>query len=150
MSQISATRLVQFFPFNGCKPPLQEHFNAQVDREMLSIRDFIILHYKVNRRSEPFWRKMALMKPPSSLAQRMRLYQETSIAYQNDDDLFRVDSWNQVMLGQGAEVSSYHHMGQLVSNESLQKAFQDLELSINHAVSELPCHSDFLRKFKIL
>lgn len=150
LSQIAATRLVQFFPFNGCTASLQEHFNAHVEREMLSIRDFIILHYHVNRRSDPFWRKMASMTLPSSLAQRIKLYKETSVAYQNDDDLFRVDSWNQVMLGQGIEISGYHHMGRLAKRGSLQKAFQELETRINQIVNELPSHLEFVNKYRTM
>ncbi|WP_158971880.1 tryptophan halogenase family protein [Paraglaciecola sp. L3A3] len=150
LSQIAATRLVQMFPFNGMDETLQTHYNSYVDGEVNSIRDFIILHYTLNRRPEPFWQHAATMDIPDSLRHRMELYTKTSIAFQNDGDLFRVDSWNQVMLGQGAKVEGYHHMGRLVKNDNLRKAFNDLQMQIKKAVEGMPMHSDFLRQYGVL
>ncbi len=146
--QIGATRLVQLFPFDGINDALRNHFNALTNEEMESIRDFIILHYKLNSRTDSeFWQERAAASVPDSLEHRMALYKNSAIAYQNDSDLFRVDSWNQVMRGQGASCSGYHHMGRLVAEGQLQAALVDLKAKIDGAVSKMPRHSDFLRQY---
>ncbi|MDO6712395.1 tryptophan 7-halogenase [Aliiglaciecola sp. 2_MG-2023] len=150
LSQIAATRLVQMFPFNGMDESLQTHYNNSVDGEVNSIRDFIILHYNLNQRPEPFWQHVATMAIPDSLRHRMELYTKTSIAYQNDADLFRVDSWNQVMMGQGAKVEGYHQMGRLVANDNLRQAFNDLHKNIKILVEGMPMHDDFLNQYGVL
>ena len=150
LSQIAATRLVQMFPFNGMDETLQTHYNTYVDGEVNSIRDFIILHYTLNRRPEPFWQHVATMAIPDSLKHGMELYTKTSIAFKNDADLFRVDSWNQVMLGQGIKVEGYHQMGRLVANDNLRKAFNELREHIKTTVDEMPLHADFLRQYGVL
>ena len=80
----------------------------------------------------------------------MELYTKTSIAFKNDADLFRVDSWNQVMLGQGIKVEGYHQMGRLVANDNLRKAFNELREHIKTTVDEMPLHADFLRQYGVL
>ena len=150
LSQIAATRLVQMFPFNGMDESLQTHYNNTVDGEVNSIRDFIILHYNLNRRPEPFWQHVANMAIPDTLKHRIELYTQTSIAFQNDADLFRVDSWNQVMLGQGVKVEGYHQMGRLVANGNLRKGFNDLHEHIKTLVEGMPMHDDFLSQYGVL
>lgn len=146
--QIGATRLVQLFPFDGINEALIKHYNNLCDEEMESIRDFIILHYKLNSRVDSeFWQEMAAMQIPDSLSQRIALYVNNNIAFQNDADLFRVDSWNQVMRGQGAKTKGYHRMGRMVAEGQLKAALADLKAQIDSAVSKLPSHSDFLRDY---
>jgi len=50
LAQIGVTRLVQMFPFAGVNDALRKHYNSHSDDELISIRDFLIAHYKVNQR----------------------------------------------------------------------------------------------------
>lgn len=146
--QIGVTRLVQLFPFDGVNDAIRNHYNMLSDEEMESTRDFIILHYKQNNRTDSkFWQERAAQKIPDSLQHRMELYKSSGIAYQNDADLFRVDSWNQVMRGQGATCEGYHRMGQLVADGQLSVALDDLKAKINRAVNNMPKHADFLNQY---
>lgn len=146
--QAAVTRLIQVFPFNGSAPALAAHFNAQADEELESIRDFIILHYVQTRRSDtPFWRDRQSLEMPDSLAQRIALYRETGLTYQHGHELFRVDSWLQVMRGQGLDSDTYHHMGQLIPKAQLRKALDSLKANIAGAVSRLPRHQEFLEQY---
>lgn len=44
-------------------------------------------------------RSCSVMEIPDTLARRIALFREDAYAYQGTEDLFRVDSWLQVMLG---------------------------------------------------
>ncbi|WP_041525022.1 tryptophan halogenase family protein [Gilvimarinus agarilyticus] len=150
LSQITAMRLVKMFPFGGMDACLQKQFNTYIDGEFNSVKDFLILHYKLTKRPERFWKQAAAMKIPDTLKHRVELYKKTSIAIKNDMDLFGVDSWNQVLLGQGLKIEGFHKMGQLVQKEHLQKAFDDLKSNIDLAVDRLPLHSHFLLDYEII
>src|SRR5438105_12916790 len=119
---IAITRLLQTFPFQGVSSAVAERFNAQANREIEGIRDFIVLHYRLNQRDEDFWRDCREMEVPDSLAERIALFSDAAHAFQDAHDLFRVDSWVQVMLGQRLTPGSYHPAAQLMPEPQLKDA----------------------------
>lgn len=146
--QIGATRLAQLFPFNGCTPALVNRYNEQSRKEFEKIRDFIILHYKLTERDDTaFWRDCRDMPIPDTLTERIELFRDNALAYQGADDMFRVDSWVQVMIGQRIRPRSYHHMGRLMEADQLRLAFDTLKNSIANAVTRMPTHRDFLSAY---
>ncbi|HVI97768.1 MAG TPA: tryptophan halogenase family protein [Sphingomonas sp.] len=147
--QIAITRLIQLFPFDGGSDALAARFNAQSQAEIERVRDFIILHYKLNDRDDSaFWRSCRAMEIPASLEERIALFAESAMAYQSPDDLFRVDSWVQVMLGQGIAPRGFHAMGRLLGPEKLEASLADLKRNIADAVAAMPAHETFLRDYR--
>lgn len=145
---IAVTRLMQLFPFEGCKDALIDRYNRMADAELEGIRDFIILHYKLTERDDSgFWQRCRDMDIPDSLAMRIALFRENAEAYQASEDLFRTDSWLQVMLGQRLEPEGYHHMGKIMGRESLGQALEGLKTNIAKAVARLPEHQEFLDSY---
>lgn len=143
--QIGVTRLMQLFPFSGISSALTNRYNEQSRLEYERIRDFIILHYKLTQRDDTeFWRDCRAMDIPESLAQRIELFRECAHAYQATDEMFRVESWMQVMLGQGLHPRGYHHMGRMLGPERLRRALETLKSSIASAVARMPTHREFL------
>jgi tryptophan halogenase len=139
------TRLMQLFPFNGCSQSLIDRYNDLTRSELESIRDFIVLHYHATQRDDsPFWRYCRDMEIPESLARRIALFRESAHTYQADGELFRVDSWTQVMLGQGIVPAHYHHFAQMMSDRDLGQLLTNLKESIQRAVTRLPGHQEFL------
>jgi tryptophan halogenase len=146
--QIGVTRLMQLFPFSGINPALVHRYNEQSRIEYERIRDFIILHYKLTERDDTaFWRDCRDMPIPDSLAQRIELFRESAQAYQATDEMFRVESWMQVMLGQRLRPRGYHHMGRMLGPERLRKALDTLKASIAGAVDKMPTHREFVRSY---
>ena len=142
---IGATRLVQLFPFAGFNEALIDRYNELARQELEGIRDFIILHYKLTERDDsPFWRRCREMEIPESLARRIALFRDHALAYQDANDLFRIDSWVQVMLGQRLEPQGRHLMGELMRPEQLRQALDDLRTNIARAVAGMPPHQAFL------
>jgi tryptophan halogenase len=145
---IGVTRLIQLFPFHGVSDAVVARYNQQAVDELEKIRDFIILHYKLTERTDsPFWDRCRTMEIPDSLAQRIELFRESAQAYQSPGELFQVDSWLQVMLGQRLEPRQYHHMGRLMPAEQLNRALGDLKGNIARAVDQLPGHQAFLDRY---
>ena len=141
---IAVTRLMQLFPFGGVNEAVAERYNDVARREIEGIRDFIILHYYLNERDEPFWQECRSLDIPASLAERIALFREGANAYQAADELFRTDSWVQVMLGQRLTPRSHHAMGQLMPPEQLRTALAGAAEKVRQAVARLPAHQAFL------
>ncbi|PXA97481.1 hypothetical protein DMC47_13595 [Nostoc sp. 3335mG] len=144
MVMIALTRLVQLLPFGHPGTAAKARFNAQSRREIEAVRDFVLLHYYLNERPEPFWRERRDIAPPESLAERIALFAEGAHAYQAADDLFRVGSWLQVMLGQRLEPQGHHPLAKLMPPGQLGAVLTELERGIAASVATLPTHQQFL------
>jgi tryptophan halogenase len=147
LMKIAITRLIQLFPFDGIDDALVARFNAMSRRESEGVRDFIILHYHLNQRNEPLWRRCREMQLPDTLAERIALFRQDAQAYQASEDLFRVDSWVQVMLGQNLEPRAFHRMGRMISDANLTRALKDIRTDVASRVAKLPVHQDFLNRY---
>src|SRR4029078_9138287 len=127
---------------------LRSRFNHQADREIIGIRDFIILHYHATSRDDSdFWRHCRSMAIPDTLAERMEIFREHAHAYQDSHDLFRVDSWVQVMLGQRQSPSSYHRIARLMPEARLKDALGVFRNNIDRTVQAMPEHFEFLSRY---
>lgn len=141
-------RLLRLFPFNGVTPALTEEYNQQSITEVEKIRDFIILHYHQTERTDsPFWDYCRTMTIPDTLAHRMELFKESAHAFQTGDEMFRLESWSHVMLGQRLQPDSYHKLVAGLGQGELSRHLQSIRETINGAVDRLPSHRDFLRQY---
>ncbi len=142
-------RLIKLFPFKSeeesASESLRYRYNEEANLEIETIRDFIILHYKQTKRDDsPFWNACRTMDIPKSLAHRIEIFKSDAYAWPDDVALFRVDSWVQVMMGQGIEPLSYHHAGKLSESESLQQSLLKIKSQIDQTVERLPKHQEFI------
>jgi tryptophan halogenase len=141
-------RLLRLFPFNGVTPALMDEYNQQSITEVEKIRDFIILHYHQTERSDsPFWDYCRTMSIPDTLAHRIELFKESAHAFQTGDEMFRLESWSHVMLGQRLRPNSYHQLVAALNQGELSRHLHSIRETINAAVDRLPSHRDFLRQY---
>ncbi|MFM9726407.1 tryptophan 7-halogenase, partial [Streptomyces scabiei] len=75
--------------------------NAETAFEWERVRDFIILHYHVNQRSEPFWQECAAMDVPETLRAKIDLFRANGRISRWNEELFAEVGWLQVLVGQG-------------------------------------------------
>lgn len=142
------TRLIHLFPFSGVTQTFADQYNEEAAVEMERIRDFIVLHYKATERDDsPFWRYCAQMEVPASLDRRIRMFRERGHAWQRDNELFRLDSWAQVMIGQGIRPEHYHHLTKALPDPQLAKFLESIRTGINNAVSGMPSHQEFVDRY---
>ena len=142
------TRLMQLFPYSGDYQHLQDEYNAQTQIELERIRDFIVLHYNVTQRDDSaFWRACKDMVIPDSLSERIELFKEHGHAFQKANELFRVDSWSQVMLGQGLLPKNWHPAAKMMSDEQLAGALKKGQMEISQRVAQLPDHEAFVAQY---
>jgi tryptophan halogenase len=148
LMMVGVTRLMHLFPFNGFDASLMKLYNEQCQSEMEKTRDFIVLHYHATERDDSeFWKLCRNMPVPDTLAQRVQLFTENAYAYQGDSELFRVDSWVQVMLGQRIVPKQYHQFARVISEAELTKYLADFRNDVGRAVANLPPHQDFVNSY---
>src|SRR6187431_1417023 len=148
MIMTAVTRLLQLFPHGEIKQSTVDEYNAQAESEVIRIRDFIILHYKATERDDsPFWRYCKDMEIPDDLKHRMELFKDYGKANQVEGELFRLDSWTQVMLGQGIMPSSYHPIVKLLPERELQNFLNSIATNVNKNITMMSTHEDFVKKY---
>ena len=148
MIMTGVTRLMQLFPFGGIHPPFIDQYNLESRTEFEKLRDFIVLHYHATQREDtPFWRYCKHMEIPDSLARRIELFKQGAHAFQVEGELFRVDSWVQVMLGQGIAPRHYHPSARTLSGQELEKVLSGLRGAVRETVAKLPSHQDFIDRY---
>lgn len=146
--QSGVTRLMRLFPFTACSDSLVRQYNEESQVEYERIRDFIILHYKATERDDtPYWRDCRDMTVPDTLAHRLELFQENGFVFPDAADVFRVDSWLQVMFGQRLQPRTFHRMASMLDDERLRVMLQTLRTNIGAAVEKMPSHKEFLDSY---
>ncbi len=142
--QTVVARLLEFFPDRGCEPRDIAEFNRQVRIEYEGIRDFLIAHYKLNERPEPFWRQCAAMVIPESLERRLELFRSHGRVYREGFELFTEVSWVQVLTGQGVRPDAPHPLTLLLEERELTHYLEQVRAVIARCVDLMPRHVDFI------
>ncbi len=146
--QRGVIRLMQMFPHGGIVESDRAEFNRQMDTEFRFIRDFIILHYHVTERSDSaFWRRCRDMDIPDSLQHRLDLFGDSGRVFENEGDIFRENSWTQVMLGQGIEPQSYHPIVDMMDDQALRQFMQIQREKVDRVLNQLPTHQEFIDRY---
>ncbi|RYY01211.1 MAG: tryptophan 7-halogenase [Gammaproteobacteria bacterium] len=141
-------RLMRLFPINGIEQVLVDEFNKQAKAEIELVRDFVVLHFHATRRTDTaFWRHCRTMPIPDSLSSRLDLFLETGRIFIGAEELFRVDSWTQVMIGQGIVPKQYHPVANLMGDDELRRFLNGYRASIQNIITKLPMHGDFLKHY---
>jgi tryptophan halogenase len=146
--QRSIIRLLQMFPAAGMVQADIDEFNHQTHIEMLNIRDFIILHYKLTDRADSsFWRYCRNMAVPASLTHRMDMFASAGKVYKFAQELFGESSWIQVMMGQGLLPEQYHPIVDLMSDDELAGFLDGIRQQVKKRVENFPAHTDFIAHY---
>jgi tryptophan halogenase len=112
------------------------------------VRDFIVAHYKVTEREgTPYWRYLKHMAVPDSLTERLELFASSGRFYKRAAaELFRVESWVQVLLGQGFAMGHDPHAA-IMPAEVRRSFLADIEEVIADAAGRMPDHAAFIDRY---
>jgi tryptophan halogenase len=145
--QVAIQRLILLFPHHGDYEERRREFNRSAAAEYEYIRDFIILHYYANnRRGEPFWDACRNMSIPDSLRHRVELFRETAGIFCSHEDLFQINSWLQVLWGQGVKPRAVHPFVETIRPEDRAGYLRDLRRLLGQATQQLPDHAEYIAR----
>ncbi|MDZ4350514.1 MAG: tryptophan halogenase family protein [Xanthomonadaceae bacterium] len=143
--QSAIGRFMQLFPERDVDPALSEEYNRQTRFEYERIRDFLILHYKANQRTDSaFWRDCAAMPVPDSLSAKIELFRTGGRVHRDAEELFTEGSWVQVFLGQGIIPERHHPLADSLEMARLEEFMASIRGAVERAADSLPQHAEFL------
>ena len=145
--QSGISKLVSLFPSARDAPVEREEYNRLMRDDFTHVRDFLILHYKANRRiGEPFWDHARAMEIPESLKRRMDLLSSSGRFFKYDAELFDLASWLAVAQGQGCGPQGYNPMVDALSDANLSASLANMRGLLAKTVAALPSHEAFIAR----
>ncbi len=145
MIQAAIQQLIDFFPDEGFSARDTEEFNAQSRFHYERIRDFIILHYHLNQRSDSeFWRGCANMAIPQTLKEKMDLYRTRGRLFRFNNELFTEVGWLQVMEGQNLATEGYHPLVDVQNEAGIAEFLEGVREVIGKCVDVMPDHAAYI------
>lgn len=122
-----------------------DYFNQVTATEWERIRDFIILHYKANQRSDSeYWQHCRAMQVPDSLQQKIDAYQERGDLLHYSWEIFHPDSWLAIYSGFERYPKKYDPNVDRLNTDYLRQSLAAMRSSIVDAVAGLPTHQQFI------
>jgi len=139
--QSGIAKLLTLFPARDMDPMLAERYNALLNADMDTIRDFLILHYHANPgRTEPFWVERREMPLPDSLVVREGQYVRSGRLMLGSEELFREASWLAVLNGQGIAAQDHNPLADSLDSAANIAQVRQVAEVIRRAAPTLPLH----------
>ena len=142
--QSGILNLVALFPEKQCASSDSDEYNRLMDLEYDRVRDFLMLHYVLNQRDEPFWRDMREMAWPDSLREKIEAFRRRAIVPQYDHGLFQPASWLSVFIGQNLLPETWDPRVDIMSDAARSGELERIRTSIETAVGKMGEHLAFI------
>jgi tryptophan halogenase len=142
--QANIVRLLAMLPDRNFDPAIRDEFNRIANSELERVRDFLILHYHLNRRSEgELWRHCANMAIPDTLSENIEHFRRNGRLVQREHDLFVRASWLAVHIGQLNLPETCDQPVHAYATDCVQW-LQKMRTSLHAEASQLPTHRQFI------
>lgn len=139
-------RLKELFPTAAFDPALRDEYNDQSAREMERVRDFIILHYHLTRRTDTaFWRDCATMEVPDTLARKIALWDARGEFIRYRWEMFHPASWLAMYTGFDRRPRALNPALNPRDRDAMRADMQRMRADIASAVARTPAHAEFLK-----
>ncbi|VXC60843.1 tryptophan halogenase family protein [Massilia sp. 9I] len=145
--QSSIQRLIDFFPDRRWSSVDREEYNRQARFEYERIRDFIVLHYHLNQRTDSeYWKECANMAIPDTLRHKMDMYRSHGRVVRVDNELFSEVGWIQVFEGQNMPIEGYHPLADTQSEADIADYLASVREVIAKCVEVMPSHNEYIAR----
>jgi hypothetical protein len=140
-------KLIEYFPDRDCSPESTHEFNRYMGQRYESVRDFIIMHYKLTERTDTeFWRYCANMPIPDSLNHQIELFRESGRVVVYDADGFSEPSYVSMLLGLGVVPKTDDPFVAAIDRDALQAHMARVRAGIIETVAAMPDHGDYISR----
>ncbi|WP_333572587.1 tryptophan halogenase family protein [Sphingomonas sp.] len=145
--QTGLVRLTELLPNMGpADPAIIAEYNRETIGEYEGIRDFLIAHYCISRRPEPFWRDMAAMALPHTLAHKLALWDAIGRVPLYGRESHAETSWVAVLMGQGRIPRGHEPTADRPPLDALAQLFTQRRAVLEAALPRLPSHDHFVAR----
>jgi tryptophan 7-halogenase len=145
--QTVAARILDFFPSKTPDPALVDEFNRLTLQEYTRVRDFIILHYRLNSRTDgEMWKYTANMALPDEVQHKIDVFKRRGQVVMFEGDAFASPSWTSIFNGQGVISADYDPMVDRLSEDEIRTLMAQRLQAITRLVQQLPLHQAFIAR----
>jgi len=145
--QTGIEKLFQFLPDLIPQPEKVAEANRLNRAEYERLRDFIILHYKLNGRNDSdFWRELREIQVPDSLQQKMDAFAEDGRLLSLEQETFLEPSWLAIYNGLNFQPRGYLSDVDRLDSAQLAVVLKKMHRAVATAATHAPSHDDFLRQ----
>ena len=124
-----------------------DKFNYAMGQEYERVRDFIILHYKLNGRTDsPMWQHCRDLAIPQTLTDKMAAFQTNGEFKRYPWEIFGKDSWLAIFDGLNFRPDSYDKSIDKFSKQLLSDELAKMRAGIKSTVDNAQTHADFLKQ----
>lgn len=139
--------LIENFPDRDFAPHLADEYNRRIAMRYESVRDFIVMHYKLTERDDSeFWRHCAAMPIPDTLHHQIELFRSSGRVAILDRDGFAEPSFIAILFGLGVEPRAWDPFVDRVDEKALRTHFARLRSAIAGTVAAMPDHADYIAR----
>ena len=137
-------RLKQLFPDKDFDPAVIAEYNEQSAEEIERVRDFIILHYKLNGRPGAFWQACREMEVPDSLDGKLALWRARGAFVRYRWEMFSPASWLAIYAGLEYLPRRLDPAVAAVDQGQLTRSLEAMRRSLQETIADTPSHQEFL------
>ena len=130
----------------GPAPAIVERYNRIMTAEFIRIRDFLVAHYHLNARAEPFWRERAAAPIPDGLAEKLALFRAGGRIFREADELFNETSWLALLTGQNASVLGHDPVCDAMPIDAVAYRLAQIERVVAASMTHMPPHAHALAR----
>jgi tryptophan halogenase len=146
MVQAGISKLLALFPDMQFAAHERDEYNRLTALQWEQTRDFLICHYRLNARTEPFWRRRAAMDIPESLARKLSLFGGNGRLFRYEDELFSDASWTAVMMGQGLIPEGHDPLADTLNTNETGAMLERMATIFDQTARAMPTHADFIAR----
>lgn len=141
-------KIKMLFPDKSFQQSIIDEFNEMTALEYERVRDFIILHYKLSKRTDSeFWRYCSAMEIPDTLQTKMDLFKARGHFVRYRWEMFQTPSWLAIYSGFNYLPDTYDIAVDTFDESYLVKSLHDMKASIKALVDDSLTHADFIAQF---
>jgi len=138
--------LLKFFPDRNFEQADIDRHNKIFQFEFGRVRDFLLLHYTHTERQGEFWEYCRNIPLTDSLQEKIDLFRSHGRILREDTELFPVQSWLFVMMGQNIVPRGYDPMADSLDPQKVKTNLDDIRAVVGKCVDAMPKHQEFIDK----
>jgi|SRR5579871_1473301 len=137
--------LLKFFPDRHFEKADIERYNKVMEIEFGRVRDFLLMHYSQTERSGAFWEWCRRIPLTDTLQEKIDLFRSHGRILRDDTDVFPVQSWLYVMIGQNIIPRRHDPLTDTLDTTAVKARLEAIRTTVKHCTETMPTHSAFIK-----
>lgn len=139
--------LLKFFPDRTFEQADIDRYNKIFEFEFGRVRDFLLMHYTHTERQGAFWEHCRNIPLTDGLQEKIDLFRSHGRILREETELFPVQSWLFVMIGQNIVPRGYDPLVDSLDPRKIKANLDDIRGVVRKCVEAMPRHQDFINKY---